>query len=350
MDTSNLQAEKIEVGNDLWAAQAYFEEKGWSDGLPIIPPTEERVTRMLATTSRNPQDVIGTVPPRWAPATVEKIAINAVMAGCKPEYMPVLVAAVEAITDPKLNLYSLQATTGGPAVMLIVNGPIRQELNINGGSNALGEGFRANATIGRCVRLIQRNIGGSYPGTTCKATLGWPGKYSLCVGENEEASPWAPLHVERGFKADQNTVTAISADASIRASDLDSTKAVGILTNFAQRMEGPSGAEAIMVICPEHAKIIAGDGFSKADVKRFIWERAAYRMKDLPDETFHQRVKRRPDLKLTRDSVIPVTDKPEDILLIVAGGDGSQSQYIHVWGQSTPEGGSTRSVTKAIRL
>jgi hypothetical protein len=345
-----LLAEKLEIDDDLWAAQAFFEEKGWSDGLPVIPPTEARVTRMLAGTGRDPQDVIGAVPPRWATATVEKIAINAVMAGCKPDYMPVLVAAVEAITDPRLNLYSLQATTGGPAVMIIVNGPIRNHLAINGGANALGEGFRANATIGRCVRLIQRNIGGSYPGTTCKATLGWPGKYSLCVGENEEASPWEPLHVERGFKAEESTVTAISADASIRASDLDSSKAVGILTNFAQRMEGPSGPEAIMVICPEHAKIMADDGFSKADVKKFIWERAAYRMKDLPEETFQQRVKRRTDLKLTRDSVIPVTDKPDDIMVIVAGGDGSQSQYVHVWGQSTPEGGSTRSVTKAIRV
>jgi hypothetical protein len=233
--------------------------------------------------------------------------------------------------------------------MLIVNGPVRNQLKINGGSNALGEGWRANATIGRCIRLIQRNIGGSYPGTTCKATLGWPGKYSICIGENEEASPWEPLHVERGFDRNTSTVTAISADGSTRASDLDSTKAVGILTNFAQRMDGPSGPEAIMVICPEHAKIVAGDGYSKADVKNFVWERAAYRMKDLPDETFAQRVKRRPDLKLTRDSVIPVTDKPEDILVVVAGGDGSQSQYIHVWGQSTPQGGSTRSVTKAIK-
>jgi hypothetical protein len=135
----------------------------------------------------------------------------------------------------------------------------------------------------------------------------------------------------------------------VRASDLDSTKAVGILSNFAQRMEGPSGPEAILVICPEHAKIIAGDGFSKKDVKKFIWDRAAYRMKDLPEETFAQRVKRRPDLSLTRESVIPVTDKPDDILVVVAGGDGSQSQYIHVWGQSTPEGGSTRSVTKLIK-
>jgi hypothetical protein len=261
----------------------------------------------------------------------------------------VLIAAVEALADPKLNLYALQATTGGPAVMLIINGPIRKQLNINGGPNALGEGWRANATIGRFVQLVKRNIGGSYPGTTCKATLGWPGKYSICVGENEEASPWEPLHVERGFKPEQSTVTAISADASVRASDLDSSKAEGVLINFAQKMDGPSGPEAIMVICPEHAKIIADDGFSKKDVQKFIWERAAYRMKDLPEETFFQRVKRRSDLKLTRDSVIPVTDRPEDILVIVAGGDGSQSQYIHVWGQSTPEGGSTRSVTKVIR-
>ena len=349
MDSSALQAERIEVGEDLWAVNAYFEDKGWTDGLPIVPPTEERVNRMFVASKRNAQDVIGVVPPRWAPATVEKIAINAVMAGCKPEYMPLLIAATEAITDPKLNLYALQATTGGPAVMIIVNGPIRKQLDINGGSNALGEGWRANATIGRCVRLLQRNIGGSYPGSTCKATLGWPGKYSICVGENEEASPWEPLHVERGFKADQSTVTAISADASVRASDLDSTKAEGVLINFAQKMDGPSGPEAIMVVCPEHARIIAAGGFSKKDVQKFIWERAAYRMKDLPEETFNQRVKRRPDLKLTRESVIPVTDKPEDILVIVAGGDGSQSQYIHVWGQSTPEGGSTRSVTKLIR-
>jgi hypothetical protein len=349
MESNILQAERLEVGDDLWAVNAFFEDKGWSDGLPIIPPTEERVEQMLSPLRRDPQEVIGIVPPLWAPATVEKIAINAVMAGCLPPYMPALIAAVEALTDARLNLYALQATTGGPAIMVIINGPIRKELNINSGANVLGEGWRANATIGRCIRLIQRNIGGSYPGTTCKATLGWPGKYTLCIGENEAASPWEPLHVERGFDPESSTVTVISADGSVRASDLDSTKAEGVLTNFAQRMEGPSGPEAVMVVCPEHARIIAGDGFSKRDVKRFVWERAAYRMKDLPEETFNQRVKRRPDLNLTRESVIPVTDKPEDILVVVAGGDGSQSQYIHVWGQSTPEGGSTRSVTKPIR-
>src|ERR1043166_1151107 len=251
MEQPVLQAERFEVEDDLWAVNAFFEEKGWTDGLPIIPPTEERVGQTIAAVKRNPQDVIGVVPPRWAPATVEKIAINAVMAGCLPQYMPVLIAAAEALTDPKLNLYALQATTGGPAIMLIVNGPIRKQLNINGGSNVLGEGWRANATIGRCVRLIQRNIGGSYPGSTCKATLGWPGKYSICIAENEEASQWEPLHVERGFGRDQSTVTLISADGSTRASDLDSSKGVGVLTNFAQRMEGPSAPEAIMIVCPE---------------------------------------------------------------------------------------------------
>src|SRR5688500_19415426 len=275
MEQPAFQSERIEIEDELWAANDFFEAKGWSDGLPIVPPTEDRVARMLAATKRKADEVIGTVPPKWASATVEKIAINAVMAGCRPEYMPVLIAAAEALTDPKLNLYALQATTGGPAVMIIVNGPIRSRLNINGGSNALGEGWRANATIGRFVQLVKRNIGGSYPGTTCKATLGWPGKYSICVGENEEASPWEPLHVERGFKAEQSTVTAISADASVRASDLDSSKAEGILINFAQKMDGPSGPEAIMVICPEHAKIIAGDGVSKKDVQQYLRQRAA---------------------------------------------------------------------------
>src|SRR2546430_11505132 len=187
MEQPVLQAERFEVEDDLWAVNAFFEEKGWTDGLPIIPPTEERVGQTIAAVKRNPQDVIGVVPPGWAPASIEKIAINAVMAGCLPQYMPVVIAAVEALTDPKLNLYALQATTGGPAIMLIVNGPIRNKLNINGGSNVLGESWRANATIRRCIRLIQRNIGGSDPGTACEATLRRPGKYRLCIARDVHA-------------------------------------------------------------------------------------------------------------------------------------------------------------------
>lgn len=344
-----LQAERCEVPDDLWSVNDFFAEKNWSDGLPIVPPTEDRVVRMLDAVKRDPQENIGAVPPRWAPATVEKIAINAVMAGCRPVHMPLLLAAVEAITDAKLNLYSLQATTGGPSVMLIVNGPIRHQLKINSGANALGEGPQANSTIGRTIRLIQRNIGGSYPGTTCKATLGWPGKQGMCIAENEEASPWEPLHVERGFDKNQSTVTAISADGYVRAGDLDSTKAEGVMTTMAQRINGPTGAEATVVFCPEHASIIATGGYRKAAVKQFIWQSTRYAMKDLPDEVFTQRAKRRTQYQLTRDSVLHVPDKPEDILLMVAGGDGSISGYIHGWGQGTPEGGTTRSVTKIIK-
>src|SRR5438046_7356514 len=171
MEQPVLQAERFEVEANLWAVNDVFDGKGGTDRLPIIAPPEERVGQTIAAVKRNPQDVIGVVPPRWAPASIEKIAINAVMAGCLPQYMPLLIAAVEALTDPKLNLYALQATTGGPAIMLIVNGPIRKHLNINGGSNALGERRRANATIGRCIRLIERQTGGWYPGTTITPTM-----------------------------------------------------------------------------------------------------------------------------------------------------------------------------------
>ena len=222
MATAALAAERVEIPDDIWEAQAFFEEQGWSDGLPIIPPTEARVAQMLAATKRNAHDVIGAVPPRWAQATVEKIAINGVMAGCKPEYMPVLIAAVEAITDPKLNLYALQATTGGPAVMIIINGPMRNQLNVNGGSNALGEGWRANATIGRFVQLVKRNIGGSYPGTTCKATLAGRENIPFASAKTRKRVPGSRCMSSAASRAEQSTVTAISADASIRASDLDS--------------------------------------------------------------------------------------------------------------------------------
>ena len=349
MDLSALQSERVEVADDLWAVNAFFEEKGWTDGLPIIPPTEERVGQMIAAVKRDPQDVIGVVPPRWAPATVEKIAINAVMAGCLPQYMPVLIAAAEALTDPKLNLYALQATTGGPAIMLIVNGPIRKQLNINGGSNVLGEGWRANATIGRCIRLIQRNIGGSYPGTTCKATLGWPANTVSALRKTKKrargnrftsSAALPPTRVPLRLSA------PIAAFAP-RISTAQRAKDTHQFRSPNGRTFGPgSGHGDLSGTCED----IAGDGFSKADVQKFLWQRAGHRMSEVPEETFNQRVKRRPDLKLTRESVIPVTDKPEDIIVVVAGGDGSQSQYIHVWGQSTPEGGSTRSVTKAVQI
>lgn len=344
------QADRIAIPDDLVEANAFLDEKGWTDGLPVIPPTEERVARMLAGTSRDPSEELGAMPPLWAPATVEQIAINAVMAGCLPEYMPVLIAAVEAVTEPRLNLYALQATTGGPAILLIVNGPIRNQLKINSGPNAFGEGFRANATIGRALRLMLRNIGGAYPGSSCKATLGWPGKFSLCVAENEEASPWEPLHVERGFAAASSTVTALSIDSYTRIGEQGSPSAEAILCILVQWMQRPGAPEAVMVICPEHAEMLARAGIDKEKLKRILWARATFSWCDVPEDLFAMRVKRRPDLSITRDTIFHIVDKPENIIVMVAGGAGLHSAFLHVWGQSTPEGGSTLSVTKAIRI
>ncbi len=203
----NLTSNIIEVDDSLEAANDWFCREKLSDGLPIVPPTPERVGRMLDGTRRDPEEVIGVIPPKWAPATIEKIAINAVMAGCLPEYLPVVVAAVEAICEPRFNLYGVQATTGYVGPALLVNGPVRKQLEINCDAGVFGPGYRANATIGRTIRLILITVGGGFPGDTDRSTFGWPGKYTMCFGENQEKSPWEPYHVEMGFKADESTVT-----------------------------------------------------------------------------------------------------------------------------------------------
>src|SRR4029453_11298925 len=178
---------------------AHYQERGWTDGLPIVPPTERRVHEFLKQTPRDPREIVGVLPPRQGEATIEKIAVNAVMAGCRPEYFPVVVAAIEALADPLFNLDSVQATTHPVAPLVVVNGPIARELGINGGYNAYGQGFHANLTIGRAIRLLLMNVGGGLPGTGDRATQGSPAKIAYCVAENEEASPWEPLHVEHGF-------------------------------------------------------------------------------------------------------------------------------------------------------
>src|SRR5262245_14862754 len=187
-------------------------ERGWTDGMPVVPPTSLGLKRMLDATGRDPQEVLGALPPKEGILTVEKVALNALMAGCKPEYMPVVLAAAEAIIDPRFNLRFNSRSTRGPAPLLVINGPIRQELSINCRSNVFGPGWRANATIGRAIRLLIRNVGGAVPGEMDRATLGHPGKYTYCIGEDEEHSPWQPLDVQRGFAKEDNVVTVISCE------------------------------------------------------------------------------------------------------------------------------------------
>lgn len=210
MSSKKLESKGYDFRNPVDAIEFYY-AKGWTDGLPIVPPTEASIRTMLEAAGLEPGDVITSIEVRRVTVTAEKVAVNAVMAGCKPEFMPVIVAAMEALGDPRLSYHGPATSTGGAAMFMLVNGPIAREFGINSGDNLFSPGFRANATIGRAVRLIMRNVIGTLPGRLDRSTLGHGGKYSYCIAENEENSPWPPVHVERGFRPEQSTITVFAA-------------------------------------------------------------------------------------------------------------------------------------------
>jgi hypothetical protein len=327
--------------------------RGWTDGLPVVPPTEGRVLWMLAGTARPPEETVAWVPPRRGRATVERIAINAVMAGCRPEYMPVLIAAVEALADPAFNLNGVQVTTHVTGPLLIVNGPVARQLDINGGPNVFGPGWRANATIGRAVRLILLNIGGATPGVLDRSTLGHPGKYTYCIAENEAASPWEPFHVSRGCRADESAVTVFAAEAPHSVTNHVSPDARGVLTSIADSLAtlGSNNmfvmGEAAVVIGPEHAATVKWDGLSRRDVQEFLFERARRRLADLTFHGAYGRIYNRNwPAWVNRDNpdeMVPAVERPEDFLVLVAGGPaGRFSAVIPGWAHWS------RAVTRLI--
>ena len=258
----------LRAEDDFIALNALYLERGWGDGLPIIPPSVGRVEEMLTYCDRPWNEPLGLLPPRWGEATPWRLAANAVMAGCRPEYFPLLMLAVEAMCDEAFNLYGIQATTHLCAPLLIVNGPAARELDINAGHNAFGPGRQSNATIGRAIRLILMNIGGAIPGSGDMATFGSPAKFSYCVAENQAASPWQPLHVERGFAAEASTVTVVGAEAPHNVNDHESTTAEGILRMIAATTATPGtndvaySGEPVIVFSPEHAAAVAAGGYS----------------------------------------------------------------------------------------
>ncbi len=251
----------------------FMASQGLDDGLPVVPPTEERVLRMLEGTTRDASEVVAQVPPNLAPATIEKIAVNAVMAGCRPEYLPVIIAAVEAACTDEFNLHGVLATTYFATPVIVVNGPIRNAIGLNCGRNAFGQGFRANATIGRALQLVVRNVGGGRPGGVDMSTLGQPGKFTCCVGEHEEASAWEPLHVERGFSADASTVTLFAGEAPRAIRDQLSRTARSLGASMGLCLEAMAHpklhrmGEVLLVVSPEHARTFARDAYTKADLR-----------------------------------------------------------------------------------
>jgi hypothetical protein len=270
--TPHLHARTVELGDAEDESEAMY-ARGWSDGLPLVPPTPERVARMCAGTTRDPSDVVTVVPPDLVECTVEKVAINAVMAGCRPEYLPVVLAALEAACTDEFNVHGLLATTWFSGPLVVVNGPITRAIGMNSGVNALGQGNRANATIGRALQLVIRNVGGGRPGEVDRATLGNPGKYTFCFAEDETGSPWESLAVERGLPAGANAVTLFAAEGVHGVVDQLSREPESLARSYAaclRTVAHPKNIfvwDAMLVVSPEHGRVFRDAGWTKARLR-----------------------------------------------------------------------------------
>jgi hypothetical protein len=345
---------------------AVYLDRGWSDGFPLVAPTPEAVARMLTGTRRPPSDVVAVLEPMYGIATVEKIAVNCVMAGCKPEQLPVLIAAVEAISDPRYYLRHVAMSTSPYTPMLVVNGPIAKRIGMNSGMAALGPGAPSavNTVIGRALRLIMMNIGGNYVGITDMDTIGDPNKYSMCLAEREEESPWQPLHFERGFALSDSTVTAFVAQTSICHADHWNNEPVRLLERLGKSVAqvGVSSTmkwmgrpkkdmnsvdlrpedvdeECLIVLCPSHARMLGNLGWSKAGVKEVIHQFARLRASDgggnvgLATQTYApgESARVRPEwgwLHDYPDLMVPAYRSPESFQIVVAGGDSIKNMVV----------------------
>lgn len=268
---TKLRARRVEIASLEDEMEALF-DRGWTDGLPVVPPTERRVHAMLAGTSRDAEDVVAVAPPDLVECTVEKVAINAVMAGCRPEYLPVVIAAVEALCTDEFNIHGVLATTMPVGPVLVVNGPIRRALAMNSHINAFGQGNRANLTIGRAVQLVIRNVGGGRPGEVDRATFGNPGKLSFCFPEDEEGSPWVPFSAERGFEPGVDTVTVFAGEGPRNIVDQLSRDPESLARSFAVNLRTLHHPKAVMAfdcmlaVGPEHARVFREAGWSRAQL------------------------------------------------------------------------------------
>ena len=274
---SGLRSRRVEMAELEDPFEAMF-DRGWTDGLPVVPPTEARVARMLEGTDRAGDDIVAVVPPDLVECTVEKVAVNAVMAGCRPEYLPVVLTAVEAACTSQFNMHGLLATTFFSGPVLVVNGPIRHRIGMNAGVNVLGQGNRANATIGRALQLVVRNVGGGKPGGVDRATMGSPGKLGWCFAELEEGSPLSPLSVARGLEPGVDAVTLFAGHGPQAIIDQKSRSAESLARSFAVCLRSvghpklPLKIDAMLVISPEHGRVLADDGWDRARLESRLAE------------------------------------------------------------------------------
>jgi len=346
---TGLKSRRIALGDEEDEQEAMF-ARGWSDGLPLVPPTEERVLRMLDGTSRDPQEVMGLVPPDLAPATIEKIAVNAVMAGCKPEYLPVVLAAVEAVLEEEFAMHGVLATTMFVGPVVVVNGPVRRRIGMNTKGNALGQGNRANAAIGRALQLVIRNIGGGRPQEVDRATLGNPGKYTYCFAEDEEGSSWEPLAAERGVPPGRSAVTVFAGFGLQGVVDQKSRDPDSLSRSFAESLKAihsvklAPACDAMLVVCPEHHRTFKEAGWSKARLYEEL-----YRLCEIPGDELVAGAKGIAEggpASLAGKTVNKF--RPGGLLIVRAGGEaGMFSGIIGGWSAGGARG--SVPVTKEVR-
>jgi hypothetical protein len=330
------------------SAQEELRAMGWTDGLPVVPPTSRRVAAMIEAWGIDPEAALAILPPSYEEVSWRDIAINAVMAGCAPQHLPIVAAAVKAIAAPEFNLLGVATTTGSATACLIVNGPAAQSAGMNAAANAFGPGNRANATIGRALSLVLQNIGGARVGEIDMATLGQPAKYTFCFAENESESPWAPLHIERGYARDTSVVTAVGISGTIEVVDSESLTPEDLSQTFAQSMliagnVGGAGllggGEPLIVMPPEHAHVYSRAGWSKAQAKAAIFERAQLKLDRLAPAQ-----RERALAGGAADGYLRVSATPDDVMIVVAGGVGRKGAYVPTWS------GTTKAVSKQIGL
>ena len=324
--SAQISLEADSVDDLLLRAYEHAYEHGWTDGLPIIPATPSKVAEFVAASGRKHDELIGKIPPRNGAATTDIIAINAIMAGCRPEYMPVIIAAIEGLTDPHFSLELMQVTTNPMCPLLIINGPIRKKLEINYGIGCLGPGWRANSTIGRAVRLVLNNVGGALPGVYSKSSFSSPLRYSYLCGENEEENPWTPFHVDRGFAPDQSTVTVFRAANYHNISGGEGRDADEILRHIASNMPPMFGAGdgAMLMLGVNHTRSLHEAGLTKRDIQKRLWEFARF-----PVSFFAQSyVEAEREAGRGDAATLWRCNTPDEMYVIVAGGPGPQDVYI----------------------
>ncbi|HWI12700.1 MAG TPA: hypothetical protein VNT02_00525 [Burkholderiales bacterium] len=318
----------------------FFLEKAWSDGLPVVTPTEERLARMLEGTTRDPEERIGLIPPAMEPATVRIVAIHALMAGCKPEYLPVVLGGITIMLREEFNLNGVQGTMHGVAPLMIVNGPYARKIGLHGGNGCFGPGFRPNASIGRAIRLMLLNLGGGIPGVGSATVFSTPLRYTACITENTDRSPWESLATARGYGADDDVITCAMVESPRLCYDDVSQEPERLLTGIADSMAAMSSwnmhvrSDMVVAMSPEQATVCAGAGWTRARVHAWLCEHAGRCVGDLKRGGNWRRERA---LKINvdpddDDAFVPVIKDARDLHLIVAGGWGPLTAVCHGWG------------------